>query len=263
MNTAAEWRLALERVKEWGGRVVVVAECGSTMDVARAEPASSGGAEVCVVALSQTHGRGTHGRVWDHAIDSCGPLGVAMTVTFDARRVDQALLSLAVGVAVCEVANHFADDTKCFGVKWPNDVVLRADGRKLAGVLIERTGDALLVGVGLNVLHAREDYPAGERDKRCSLSQVGSQVSTLDAACALLSALALCTQGDVVARWRAMDVLVGTRRVFVYDNREYAGVVIALDPIGEIVVRLEDGTLKHLQAAGTRVAGGTPALHLL
>ncbi len=35
-------------------------------------------------------------------------------------------------------------------LKWPNDVL--ADGRKLAGILAEQSGDAIVVGTGINVL---------------------------------------------------------------------------------------------------------------
>jgi len=34
-------------------------------------------------------------------------------------------------------------------IKWPNDIYL--EGKKCAGVLVEKTGDRLVVGIGLNV----------------------------------------------------------------------------------------------------------------
>ena len=47
------------------------------------------------------------------------------------------------------------------GLKWPNDVLV--DGRKLAGILLERVdtplGPAAVVGVGLNVTLRRDELP--------------------------------------------------------------------------------------------------------
>ena len=62
------------------------------------------------------------------------------------------------------------------GVKWPNDVLL--DGRKLAGVLIEarpQNGWAV-IGVGLNLSIAPEEFPPDLRDTaaRSSLDRIWS-----------------------------------------------------------------------------------------
>ena len=43
-------------------------------------------------------------------------------------------------------------------LKWPNDL-LAVDGRKLAGILAESTGTAVVVGVGLNVNTTAEELP--------------------------------------------------------------------------------------------------------
>ena len=39
-----------------------------------------------------------------------------------------------------------------FALKWPNDVLL--DGGKVAGILLESSGDQLIIGVGVNLAHA-------------------------------------------------------------------------------------------------------------
>ncbi len=42
-------------------------------------------------------------------------------------------------------------------LKWPNDVL--AGGAKLAGILAEQAGDAIVIGVGLNVAATRDELP--------------------------------------------------------------------------------------------------------
>jgi BirA family biotin operon repressor/biotin-[acetyl-CoA-carboxylase] ligase len=47
-------------------------------------------------------------------------------------------------------------------LKWPNDVLADGpDGGKLAGILAEQAGGAIVVGVGLNVTASRPDLPSG------------------------------------------------------------------------------------------------------
>ena len=65
------------------------------------------------------------------------------------------LLPLAVGVAVCEVAEQLRPGVEC-KVKWPNDIHL--DGRKLAGILIEaRPRTAGRCSCGLNLPSVTSD----------------------------------------------------------------------------------------------------------
>jgi BirA family biotin operon repressor/biotin-[acetyl-CoA-carboxylase] ligase len=240
--------------------VFVLASCGSTMDVALDMHRRSRRA-LCVVALEQTAGRGTHGRRWDHTTDARGPLGVAMTLAIDAERYDARSVSVAAGVAACEAANTLCGK-QLFRIKWPNDVVLSGDGRKLAGVLVEQRSGSLLVGVGLNVLHAPSDFSPAEADLRASLNIAGAQsLTTLEAACAVLAALAhrieCATKGSdpqtLRDAWKELDGLVGRSTTLVHDNREYAGVVEEIDPLEAIALRLGSGELVQLPASTTRV----------
>jgi BirA family biotin operon repressor/biotin-[acetyl-CoA-carboxylase] ligase len=57
------------------------------------------------------------------------------------------LVSMACGVAMADAVERVAGFVP--GVKWPNDLVV--DDRKLAGILAEAEGGAVVVGVGVNV----------------------------------------------------------------------------------------------------------------
>jgi BirA family biotin operon repressor/biotin-[acetyl-CoA-carboxylase] ligase len=60
-------------------------------------------------------------------------------------------LALVAAVALNEVASNFAP----LQLKWPND--LMAGGAKLAGILLERAGDGVVIGFGANLAH----HPSG------------------------------------------------------------------------------------------------------
>jgi BirA family transcriptional regulator, biotin operon repressor / biotin---[acetyl-CoA-carboxylase] ligase len=67
------------------------------------------------------------------------------------------LMSLAAGVAVAETVKPLLHHAEV-GILWPNDVM--ADGRKLAGILIEVTpGGRMIIGIGINTNNSMTDAP--------------------------------------------------------------------------------------------------------
>ena len=117
-----------------------------------------------VTAAEQSEGRGRQGRSW-----TAPPAG-ALLYSAILRPLDERhlLLPLAVPIAVCEAAEVLRAGLEC-AIKWPNDVWL--DGRKLAGVLIEAKPQEgwAVIGVGLNLSIAPDEFPPDLRDTAISL----------------------------------------------------------------------------------------------
>lgn len=134
--------------------VRAVAETGSSnADLLAA--AGAGAAEGTVlVAEAQTAGRGRLGRRWA----SPPRAGLTFSVLLRPDGVPAGLLGwlpLLAGVAAAASVRAVAavDAT----LKWPNDVLVGE--RKLGGILAERAGTAVVVGIGVNVWQARADLP--------------------------------------------------------------------------------------------------------
>lgn len=110
-------------------------EVPSTQDFARARLDRL---PVVVISQRQTAGRGRTGASWVTA-----PRALAVSVAFEAAGDDQRPLSLMAGVAaVGAVPGELL-------LKWPNDIVV--DDLKLGGILVERSGAVVVVGMGLNL----------------------------------------------------------------------------------------------------------------
>ena len=60
-------------------------------------------------------------------------------------------LSLAAGLALIEAVDAAAPGSPLL-LKWPNDLLL--SGKKLAGILLERSGDRIVAGFGVNLATA-------------------------------------------------------------------------------------------------------------
>src|SRR5689334_14982368 len=140
----------------WPGlwrEVRVVEETGSTNADLLAEAQAGAREGLVLVAEEQTAGRGRMGRRW------ISPPRRALTFSVLVRpAVPAGLLGwvpLLAGVAVASALEYTAGvDAR---LKWPNDVLV--DGAKIAGILAERWGNAVVVGTGINVLQQRGELP--------------------------------------------------------------------------------------------------------
>lgn len=140
--------LAAESAEVW--TVAVADEVDSTNTRLMAHAASNGPHGLVLAAERQSAGRGRLGRRWQARIGDC--LMFSLLWRFDRGLAELAGLSLAVGLALARVLRALGAPVE---LKWPNDLLLQ--GRKLAGILIELSGDALgpasvVIGIGLNVV---------------------------------------------------------------------------------------------------------------
>ncbi len=113
-----------------------------------------GGAPEGMVAVTahQTSGRGRLGRTWEAPPGSSLLASILLrpkALPADRRHLATAAVALAAVSACAEVAGFRPR------LKWPNDLVVQDD--KLAGILAEAVGDAIVVGLGMNL-----DWPPGQ-----------------------------------------------------------------------------------------------------
>lgn len=126
---------------------------GSTMTRA-AELAREGAAAGTVVAAhEQTAGQGRLGRSW-HSPPRTG-LYFTQILRPDLPPAELPVVTLALGVAVADALQTFAGFA--VDLRWPNDVLTLGTGKKLAGILAQLEGDAVLAGIGLNV--SQPEFP--------------------------------------------------------------------------------------------------------
>ncbi|QZD89639.1 biotin--[acetyl-CoA-carboxylase] ligase [Qipengyuania aurantiaca] len=106
-----------------------------------------------LVADRQTAGRGRQGRTW---FDGHGNFMGSTIVRPHERDPAPASLALVTALAVYEAVVPLIAKPSELTLKWPNDLMLA--GAKLSGILLEREGDAIIVGIGVN-LAAAPDLP--------------------------------------------------------------------------------------------------------
>ena len=218
------------------------------LDVAQQQPAS---AWVCL-AEYQTAGKGRRGRTW------VSPFGhniyLSLLWRFQDGPAAIAGLSLAIGVAVIRALRQ-AGITEV-GLKWPNDIYWR--GRKLAGILIEVSGESsgpchAVIGLGLNLYLPPVQAEAIEQAWVDLQQIVGEQIALqrnrwvallLNEIVPVVADYQTRKLSDYVNEWRNYDCMSGQAVNIFMGEQVFAGIVRGVDDQGLLLLEDDAGNLR-------------------
>lgn len=219
----------------------MVERTGSTNADILCDPAAAEGD--WLVAGVQDAGRGRQGRSWVSARGNF--LGSTLVIL---RPADPPAptLSLASSLALAE-AIDVAAPGQAIMLKWPNDLMLL--GRKAAGILLERGGDRVAVGFGINLATA----PA-LADRQTA--RIGGSLTPAAFAPLLAGAFARLLQlwrdsGPLLLTqaWLARAHPLGTSlTVHAAPGETTCGRFDGLEPDGALRLLRDDGTLAIIRA---------------
>jgi BirA family transcriptional regulator, biotin operon repressor / biotin---[acetyl-CoA-carboxylase] ligase len=233
--------------------IETVPETGSTNADLAARLTQGGyvGEGVWLVADRQTAGRGRLGRAW---IDGSGNFMGSTVVNVRAGDPSPDTLALVAGLALHEVIAPRLSQAAI--LKWPNDLLV--GGAKLAGILLERTGDAVIVGIGVNLAQA-PDLP-----DRATVALVDLGLVLERDAFAEDLARQFATDldrwrsyglGPIVKRWETAGHPVGTvLAADEPDGSHVEGEFAGLTEAGALQLRLADGSVRVMHAGEVRIA---------
>jgi BirA family biotin operon repressor/biotin-[acetyl-CoA-carboxylase] ligase len=213
-----------------------VAETGSTNDDVAALAREGALEGLWLRADHQTGGKGRQGRAWH---SPSGNLHASTLVRLQPEDPLAPTLALVAAVALHEAVRPHVPAAQ---VKWPNDLMV--DGAKLAGILLERQGDAVIIGFGVNLACRPEslERPAASLEGAVA---PGAFVERLAAA---FAAWLQRWRGEglapVRAAWLAAAHPPGTALTTV----DAAGIFDGLDETGALRLRLADGSLRVIHA---------------
>lgn len=200
----------------------------------------------------QTGGRGRSGRTW---VSPPGNLYASTLVRLRDGDPSSPTLALTAGVALhaalSPIFSHLAGTRKAeLLLKWPNDLLV--DARKLAGILLERVDDFVIVGIGANLAsHPGES----ERPSTDVAAETGAALTpdafVTDLARRFAGALARWRESlvDIQAAWLAAAHPIGTP-LSTHDaaGLRVAGTFDGLAPDGACRLRLADGAIRLIHA---------------
>jgi BirA family biotin operon repressor/biotin-[acetyl-CoA-carboxylase] ligase len=224
--------------------------------------AAESGAVHGTVALceEQTAGRGRRGRNW------VSPKGQGLWVSLLLRPTlppgRAQWITFAAAIAMAEAVEK--ETGLDILIKWPNDLTL--NGKKVCGILLELSGDVetiayVVVGTGLNV--GEQAYPPELSDSAASLQDVlGRKVERAPVLKSYLAAMEKYM--DILSREGLPGILQAYERKsctlhqavrVAGGGEEFLGTAAGLDENGALLVKLEDGTIRHVLAGDVSVRG--------
>lgn len=204
------------------------------------------GKRYAVMAEKQNHGRGRRGRQW------VSPFGrniyLSLLVSFSGGMSALEGLSLTTAIAVERALRRL--DIQGVGLKWPNDIY--ADGRKLAGILLEVTGEynshcQVVIGIGLNL--SMNESEAKDIDQPwVDLRSLNPNLSRNEVAGVLLDELLTCIDtfqkegfAPLQEYWSERDIYHESEVSVVSPSQEITGVVKGVNRKGELLLKTSRG----------------------
>ncbi len=205
-----------------------------------------------LVADRQNAGYGRQGREW---LGGAGNFMGSTLVRLKYGDPPPGSLALLAGLALHEViATRLPPPCRAV-LKWPNDVMIAS--AKLAGILLEKAGDAVIVGIGVNLasspplpgratLALSDLTPAPDRDMFAS--DLASQFAVE------LVRWRAYGLGPVLVRWLAAGHPIGTPlRIGEPGDAPLEGKFAGLTEDGALQLGLPDGGLRIIYAGEVRL----------
>ena len=248
------------------GRIDTV-ECLETVDSTNdyLKTRAQSGAPDGLVALAneQTRGKGRLGRSFSSPADK----GVYLSMLLRPAGEPSDIANITALVAVATVEAVAAAAGIRPGIKWVNDLVL--NGRKICGILTEMSVEGetgriqhAVVGIGVNVREAEEDFPPEIRHIATSLlMETGKEISRARLAAEMILRLDKLREdwpdrrADYLTPYRAACVTIGREIRFAQNGVEQTGMAEDVDETFGLVTRLSDGSRATLKSGEVSVRG--------
>ena len=255
---------------EWAGRPVHFYACTGSTNVEAKRLAEEGAPHgTLVTADMQTAGRGRRGRSWDSPSGTNIYFTILLKPEFAPDKAS--MLTLVIAHAIARVLRDRLGLADAVGIKWPNDIVIH--GKKVCGILTEMSVEQdyiqhVVIGVGINV--RRQTFPAELAERAITLDEAFTEACGKEVLVNRSSLLAeimqafeedyaqfteTCSLERLMPSYNAL-LVNRDREVCVLDPAgEYRGTAEGITPMGELIVRLPDGSRRTVYAGEVSVRG--------
>ncbi len=214
-----------------------------------------------IFAEEQSSGRGRLGRYW---VSPKGK-GIWMSLLLKPEVLPSDAPKLTI-VAAQAVANALLHSCGLSAqIKWPNDIV--AGGRKLCGILTEMSAEEdeiryVIVGIGINANLEPVDFGAELLETATSVNiEKGGRISRkVLSAAVLMEFERLYTEfartGSIASfldDYKSRSAVLGKDIRIIGKKEEIIGTAVDISEEGQLVVRLEDGSLREVMSGEVSV----------
>ena len=224
--------------------IKVFAQVESTNDLAIQQLSKTPSTEVfAITADEQIKGRGRLQREWRSPFGAGIALSVAVPIKLFSCEVSA--IPLLVGIAANNVLKSLGANAK---LKWPNDLMIETDTaelRKVGGILVQRQGEHVVVGIGLNTDLQVDELPT---EIATSLSLININTSRESLIADLLVQLEAITKlgsNEWLPLYLAVSSTVGTHVSVTRQSQSVVtGKAVNVLESGELLLETETGQIE-------------------
>ncbi len=202
-----------------------------------------------IVADQQTEGRGRYGK----SFFSPSKTGIYMSIIMkpNIKLVDSQLITIYTSVAVCKAIETLTNLSP--KIKWVNDIFL--NNKKICGILTEAISDfesgsieSIIIGIGINVKTAEEDFPEELKDIAGSLfaEDISRNMIIAEILNEIFKNLEGIKEEDLIKDYKDRSFVLGMEINYDKGDETIFATAIDINEKGNLVVRRRDNTLDTL-----------------
>lgn len=189
-----------------------------------------------IMAKEQTAGKGRRGKVWNS-----NKGGAWFSFCFEGDKYlsknEYGKIPLIAGLAVAKVLKGI--EKLNYEIKWPNDIYV--ESKKLAGILLEKSGDFFIVGIGINI----NNIDFGEFENiAISLNKISNKIYNIEG---IIKQIVLKFKEeyfrflrgewkDILLEIKEIDYLKNKEIEVIFDNKVIRGKVIEINNNAELCI---------------------------
>lgn len=226
-------------------RIYYYAEVGSTNNLARKTIEKKNLIGFAITAKTQSAGKGQGGRFWE------SPSGGLWSSLAIQPKIELSLLGIipilsAVGIAMA--LETF--DIKTM-LKWPNDILIRHNLKKIGGILVEGkvtqlSLEYLIIGIGLNINNTLNQYSKTLQEQTTTVyeefnKEIDLNILLQEIICqidGLFETLRSDGVQPLLNKWKQKDNILGMDVIVRSPEGEYRGKAVDISPYGQLVLEM-------------------------
>ena len=245
----------------WKDRFHYVKTIGSTNDELKKQAGEGIPHGTVLIAGEQTLGRGRMGRSF-HSPEGSG-VYLSILLRPDCRGDQIMHLTCAAAAAMVDAVEQAAGFKP--SIKWTNDLVF--GHKKLGGILTElgmNSGklDYCIIGIGINCLQKKGDFPQDLQDMAASLSMIAQKdISPARLAASMMEQLwymdqnLLSGKDGMLERYRKNCITLGSEISLVRGEELRHGKALDIDEDGALIVEFAPGRREIVNSGEVSIRG--------
>lgn len=228
-------------------RIYSYAEVGSTNDLARKLIEKKNQIGFVIVAEKQTAGKGQEGRFWE------SPNGGLWSSLAIQPQIELKLVGMVPIISALGIANALETFDIRTLLKWPNDILVRHNLKKIGGILVEGkitqfSLNYLIIGIGLNINNTLNQFSIALQDQITTVYEEFNVEIDLDILLQeIIQQIEDCFRilksygpQPLLSEWKKKDNILGMNIIVQSPEGEYQGKAVDISPYGQLVLEISE-----------------------